>query len=34
LLSGAQNVSMTGATVNGIESVPYPITPPNDDAVY
>jgi aryl-alcohol dehydrogenase-like predicted oxidoreductase len=34
LLSGAQNVSMAGATVNGIESVPYPITPPNDEAVY
>jgi aryl-alcohol dehydrogenase-like predicted oxidoreductase len=34
LLSGAQNVSMTGATVNGIESTPYPITPPNDEAVW
>ena len=34
MLSGAQNVSMTGATVNGIKSFPYPITPPNDEAVW
>ena len=34
LIEGAANVSMTGATVNGVESTPYPITPPNDDAIY
>ena len=34
MLEGAANVSMAGATVNGIESVPYPITPPDHDSVY
>lgn len=34
LLEGAANVSMTGATVNGVESTPYPITPPDEASVY